>query len=238
MDASILLGKAIQDYQTGNYTYDLFQETTISDKDVLPLPYLFRDFNKMPQLEQKALELAQGRVLDVGAGAGSHSLYLQNKGLQVTALDISPESIGVCKARRVEKTITANVLEYSGEQFNTILLLMNGTGIFGQLKNVPTYLSHLKSLLAPGGQILIDSSDLVYMYDRLENGAIMVPVELEYYGELECVLHYKSQSSDPYYWLYLDVHTFTEICKNSGFDFTVVAQGKNHDYLAKLSIAE
>ena len=69
-----VFGTAILDYQQGNYTEDLVTSTSISKEDVLPLPYLFRDFSKMPVLEQAALKLAKGRVLDVGCGAGSHSL--------------------------------------------------------------------------------------------------------------------------------------------------------------------
>ena len=73
-----LFGKAILDYQTHNCPEDLITETSISEADEMSVAYLFRDFKEMPKLEQKALQLAKGKVLDVGCGAGSHSLYLQN----------------------------------------------------------------------------------------------------------------------------------------------------------------
>ena len=90
-----LFGKALLDYQSGDYTEDLITSTNISEDDVLPLPYLFRDFSEMPKLEQKALQLAKGNILDVGCGAGSHSLYLEEKGLNVKAIDTSIGAIEV-----------------------------------------------------------------------------------------------------------------------------------------------
>jgi 2-polyprenyl-3-methyl-5-hydroxy-6-metoxy-1,4-benzoquinol methylase len=71
-----LFGKAILDFQTNNSPKDIITETNISDADEMSVAYLFRDYNEMPKLEQKALQLAKGKVLDVGCGAGSHSLYL------------------------------------------------------------------------------------------------------------------------------------------------------------------
>lgn len=85
-----LFGKAILDYQTNNTPQDLITETSISEEDAMSVAYLFRSFDKMPKLEQLALQLAKGKILDVGCGAGSHSLYLQNTlNLDVTAIDIS-----------------------------------------------------------------------------------------------------------------------------------------------------
>lgn len=227
---------AIGDFYNNQYTHDLFQETTITEPDVLPLPYLFRSYNQMPALEQRALNLAKGLVLDVGCGAGSHSLYLQQQGLKVTALDSSAKSIEVAQARGVQNAVVANILEYKTATFDTLLLLMNGTGIFEQLANVPQYLNHLKTLLNPGGQILIDSSDLIYMYDRQENGAIFIPAELNYYGELKCILHYKEMVSEPYFWLYLDAKNLERLAIQAGFTCNLLATGENHDYLARLSL--
>ena len=74
-----LFGKALQDYYNNNYTADLITSTNISGEDELPLPYLFRSYSEMPKLEQKALQLAKGNVLDVGCGSGSHSLSFKKK---------------------------------------------------------------------------------------------------------------------------------------------------------------
>ena len=82
-----LFGKALLDYQNGNYTEDIITSTSISDDDVLPLPYLFRNYSKMPELEKKALQLSKGKVLDVGSGAGNHSLYLKGKGFDAKSIE-------------------------------------------------------------------------------------------------------------------------------------------------------
>src|SRR5210317_2577677 len=122
-----LFGKALLDYQNGNYTEDIITSTSISDEDTLPLPYLFRRFSEMPKLEKKALQLAKGKILDVGCGSGSHSLFLQDKGFDVKAIDISEGAIEVAKQRGVTHAEVLDVLNET-ETFDSILLLMNGTG--------------------------------------------------------------------------------------------------------------
>ncbi|HAT64647.1 MAG TPA: SAM-dependent methyltransferase [Flavobacteriaceae bacterium] len=229
-----ILGKALLDYFHGNYTEDILTETNISDEDALPLPYLFRNYDEMPLIEQKALELCKGSVLDVGCGAGSHSLWLQNKGLQVTAIDTSKGAVEVSTLRGVENVKQISLLDYSKEKFDTILLLMNGTGIFETIDQVPNYLHHLKSLLQPNGQILIDSSDLKYMYDTSEEGGIWVPAD-RYYGELEFTMKYKGELSNPFHWLYLDPTRFEVYAKNNGFKFETIIEGEHFEYLAKLT---
>jgi len=229
-----IIGQALLDYQNGNYSEDILTETNISEEDVLPLPYLFRGFSEMPSIEKKALELAKGKVLDVGCGAGSHSLYLQGKGLEVTAIDTSKGAIEVCKLRGVSNVREIDLLDLKDGKFDTILLLMNGTGIFQKLELIDAYLQQLKSLLNPNGQILIDSSDLQYMYDSTAEGAILVPSD-RYYGELEFVMKYKDESSKPFKWLYLDESIFETAASNCSLKFEILERGENYDYLVKLS---
>lgn len=228
-----LFGNALLDYQNGNYSEDIITSTNISEEDDLPLPYLFRSYKDMPKLEQKALKLAKGSVLDVGCGAGSHSLYLQEKGFQVKAIDISEGAIEVAKQRGVLHAEVKNILDET-ETFDTIILLMNGTGIFQELSQVSKYLTHLKSLLKPNGQILIDSSDIKYMYED-EDGGVWMDMNAIYYGELDYFLTYKGEEETPMKWLYLDFEKLQLACETVGLTCELVAEGAHFDYLAKLS---
>ena len=230
-----LMGRAIWDYYYQENSEDLQTETSISELDDLPVSYLFRDYQEMNALEKKALDLSFGKVLDVGSGAGSHSLYLQNeRKLEVTALDISPKSIEICKARGVKNAICEDLLQFSEKNFDTVLLLMNGTGIFQSLEHIDQYLQKLKSLVVENGQILIDSTDILYMYDQDEDGGVLVPAT-GYYGELDYYLHYKGESEEPMKWLYLDFNTLKNAAIANGFKIQKIKQ-LDDSYLAKLTV--
>ena len=172
------MGAAILDFQKQGKAARLRVLSSMFEEDEMPVTHLFRSVPEMPVLEQKALQLAKGRVLDIGAGSGCHTLALQEKGLEVKAIDISPLSCEAMKLRGVKDAECINLFDphlssgsHSGENqeqfeggFDTILLLMNGTGIAGKIEHLPALFQRLKALLNPGGQILIDSSDLKYIY--------------------------------------------------------------------------
>ncbi|WP_405576610.1 class I SAM-dependent methyltransferase [Winogradskyella sp. Asnod2-B02-A] len=229
-----IFGKALLDYQNGNYSEDLITSTNISDEDALPLPYLFRGYSEMPKLEQKALQLSKGHILDVGCGSGSHSLWLQEKGLKIKAIDNSKGAIEVAKKRGILNAELKPLLEET-ETFDTILLLMNGTGIFQELSQVSMYLKHLKSLLQPEGQILVDSSDISYMYED-EDGGMWLDLNQGYPGELDYYLSYKGEKEAAMKWLYLDFETLKTACLTVGLKCENVMDGEHFDYLAKLSL--
>ncbi|MEL0652617.1 class I SAM-dependent methyltransferase [Algibacter sp. TI.3.09] len=227
-----LFGQALLDYQNGNYTEDIITSTSISDDDALPIPYLFRQFEEMPKLEQKALKLAKGDILDVGCGSGSHSLYLQKNNKKVKAIDVSKGAIEVAKLRGVVNAEIKNILDET-ETFDTILLLMNGTGIFQELSQVSKYLTQLKGLLNSGGQILMDSSDIKYMYQD-EDGGYWMDTNSNYYGELDYFLSYKNEEEIPMKWLYLDFETLKLACETVGLKCEIIKEGEHFDYLAQL----
>ena len=232
-----LFGKAMFDFQTNNSPEDIITETTISEEDEMSVDYLFRSYNEMPKIEQKALQLTTGKTLDVGCGAGSHSLSLQNdRNLEVTSIDISEKAIETCKLRGVKNAKVQNVLDFEGEKFDTIILLMNGVGIFGKLDNCNKYLSKLKSLLNEGGQILLDSSDIIYMFDEDEDGGKWIPSNNDYYGELVFNISYKGEKEEPFDWLYLDYNTLQNAAIANGLKCELILEGEHYDYLARLSI--
>lgn len=232
-----LFGKAILDYQTGNNPQDLITETSISEADEMSVAYLFRGFDEMPKLEQKALELSFGKILDVGCGAGSHSLYLQDKGFDVTSIDISKNAITACELRGLKNAKVQDVMTLTNEKFDTLLLLMNGAGMCGRLKNISKFLQHLKSLLTAKGQILVDSSDIIYMFDEDEDGSKWIPGDLDYYGEVEFTVSYKGETEKPFDWMYIDYNTLQNAAIANGLACELVMEGEHFDYLAKLSIA-
>lgn len=221
------------DYQNGQYSEDLITSTNISDEDQLPLPYLFREYKKMPKIEQKALQLAKGKILDVGCGSGSHSLYLQKKGFDVKAIDVSKGAVEVARNRGVLNVELKDILEETSK-FDTIYLLMNGTGIFQELSQVHRYLKHLKSLLNPNGQILMDSTDIQYMFEDDDDGGIWQDMNANYYGELDYFLSYKGEDEVPMKWLYLDFETLKMTCEVADLNCELIFEGEFFDYLAKI----
>jgi SAM-dependent methyltransferase len=231
-----LFGKAILDYQTHNSPEDLITETSISEADEMSVAYLFRSFAEMPQLEQKALQLAIGKVLDVGCGAGSHALYLQEKGFDVTAIDISANAIKACELRGMKKAKVQDIMQLEGDQYDTILLLMNGAGMCGRLKNLPNFLQKLKSLLTDTGQILVDSSDIIYMFDEDDDGGKWIPTDVDYYGEVVFDITYKGEKENSFDWMYIDYNTLQNAAFANGFQCEVVLEGEHFDYLAKLTL--
>ncbi len=232
-----LMGRAIWDYYHQNSPENIQTETSISELDDLPIEHLFRGFTQMNSLEQKALQLAKEKVLDIGSGAGSHSLYLQNeRNLEVTALDISPKAIEVSKLRGVRNAICTHLLEFEAtEKFDTILLLMNGTGIFETIDKLDIYLKKLHLLLNPNGQILIDGTDILYMYEE-EDGGYLIPVE-HYYGELDYTVHYKRESENPIKWLYLDFEYLKDAAEENGFQVELILE-EGDSYLARLILSD
>ena len=231
-----LFGKAILDFQTNTSPENMITSTSISDDDEMEVVYLFRSFAEMPTLEQKALQLTKGRTLEVGCGAGSHGLYLQNeRNIDVHSIDISENAIAACILRGLKNTQVIDVLNIENEKYDTILLLMNGTGIFETLERTSIYLQKLKSLLNPNGQILIDSSDIIYMFDEDEDGGKWIPSET-YYGELTFTLQYKNETEAPFPWLYMDYNTLQNAAIANGLQCELILEGKHFDYLAKLSV--
>ena len=228
-----LFGKALWDYYKKKGANKIITWTSLTEEDPILLSYFFRSFDEMPKLEQKALKLSKGKVLDVGCGAGSHSLYLQNKmKLEVFGIDHSPGAIATANARGLKNTIEQSIFNYKEEIFDTILLLMNGPGICGKLKHLRGLLIHLASLLDYGGQILLDSSNLIYLFDQTESGERILPAS-NYYGELEYGISYDNKKIT-FPWLYVDIESLKQAASEVGLITHIIMMGENWDYLARL----
>jgi SAM-dependent methyltransferase len=233
-DFDDVYGKAILDHYKG-IALRLSTFSSIAGEDELPLHHLFRNFNEMPAMEQMALQLSEGKVLDLGCGAGSHSLFLQEKNLDITAIDISKGAIEACKLRGVKNAFHQDFWQLKDQKYDTIIALMNGTGICGSLANLSSFLIHLKSLLNSGGQVLIDSSDLIYMFED-EDGTLDLPSQEKYYGEVEFYFEYNNQRSSKFEWLYIDYYNLEIYANEAGFKSEMILEGTHYDYLARLSL--
>ena len=225
-----VFGQAILDYLLGDKAAIITTETSISEPDELPVSYLFRTYDEMPKIEQKALDLASGKVLDIGCGAGIHSLHLQNgKKMDVLALDASEGAMEACKKQGVKQTACQAVLNFNKGKYDTILLLMNGVGLAQSKAKLLNFLKHLKGLLTENGQILLDSSDIKYMYDKTDLEELD-----DYYGDLMFTISYKTLSTS-FPWLFIDFENLKAMASAANLKCEKVITGENHDYLAKLT---
>lgn len=228
-----IFGVALWDHYQGTAIQDIIVHSSIAHDDVMPLPYLFRNFQEMPFIEQKALQLTTGKTLDVGSGAGSHSLWLQDKNIKVTGIDISEGAVTLSRKRGLKDAQHCHLLRHTA-LYDTILLLMNGTGIFESLQKIDRYLQHLKSMLVDGGQILIDGSDIRYMFEN-EDGSYWRDLQQEYYGEVQLAMSYNGVRSPAFNWLYLDFETLRGYAKKNELNCELIIEGSHYDYLARLS---
>ena len=227
------MGAAILDYQTKGKAGKLSILSSMFEEDEMPVKHLFRNLEEMPMLEQKALSLAKGKVLDVGAGAGCHALALQAQSIAVKAIDNSPLSCEAMELRGVMNAECINLFdEHLETGFDTILLLMNGTGIAGKIENLPALFNRLKALLNKGGQILIDSSDIKYIYEN-EDGSFDINLNAAYYGEVDYQMVYKDVKGDSFDWLYVDFPLLKSIAESCGLHGELIAEGEHYDYLAR-----
>lgn len=226
------MGSAIADFHATGKAAKLRVFSPMFDEDEIPVKTLFRSFDEMPAIEQTALREATGRILDVGAGAGCHSLALQHMGKQVTAIDISPLAVATMRDRGVKEVLQQDFFTLDG-QYDTILMLMNGIGIVGSLSRMPAFFMQVDHLLTPGGQLLCDSSDICYIFED-EDGIIDLTGIEGYYGELNYQMQYKNIKGEEFPWLFIDPETLKEQALAHGFKVDVIARGSHYDYLARI----
>jgi SAM-dependent methyltransferase len=227
------VGTAILDYASTKKPNDIIVGSDICEDDIIPIEVLFRKMDEMPELEQIALEAAKGKILDVGAGAGVHSLELQDRGYEVFPIEVSDGAVRYMKqvglnARKI------NFFDLKDEQYDTILMMMNGIGIAGTLANLENTLIQAKSLLTEGGKILCDSSDIKYLYED-EDGALWVDLNSEYYGNFRFQMKYKKDKGPWFDWLYVDFDNLFKAAKNVGLKAKRLYENEDH-YLAEITL--
>lgn len=228
----------------GNALLDFYQKaplgkltviSDISEDDEIPIEYLFRTLKQMPKIEQKALALCNGKVLDVGAASGCHSLELQKNNLEVDAIDISEGAVMIMKNRGVEMPYCQDFFKLENKRYDTLLFLMNGIGITGTIDRLPFFFKQCKNLINPNGQVLLDSSDIKYMFEE-DDGSLWVDLNKQYYGEVEYQMEYKNYLTDKFNWLFIDFETLKEEAFKFGFKAEKIIAGYHQDYLARLTL--
>ncbi len=225
------ISHAIHDYLLGVRGQEIIVHCDLAEDDIMEVDYFFREDNDLPFPEKLALKRCGKRVLDVGACAGAHTIPLKQKGHQVTALDISKGAVDYLKDQGIDAQHTS-FLAYEGDTFDTLLFLMNGIGIAEKLNRLDTFLEHCSSLLAPGGNILCDSTDVRYFYED-EEGAVWMDLNAAYYGEFAFQMEYKTTKGDWFNWLYLDPETLEKHAIANGFKFELLHQ-EGAEFLAEL----
>ena len=229
------MGRAISDYFHTGKAGKLRVLSSMFYEDEIPVPTLFRTYDDMPVQEQQAIALCRGRVLDVGAGSGCHSIILKERGMEVVAIDISELSIEVMKERGIDARNINFFDETFGEKFDTLLFAMNGIGIVGKVDNLGNFFRSAKRLLAPGGQLLLDSSDIKYVFMD-EDGGMDIDLAAGYYGEIDYKMRYKNITGEPFDWLYIDFDTLSMYAEEHGFNCEKCIDGEHYDYLARITL--
>ena len=219
-------GKAILDYYKGNEEATLLLHTSYGEPEEMPVEVFFRDEIDLSTLEHLALIECKGKTLDLGAGAGAHSLILQSRGFDVHALENSPGCIEVMQKSGVRHCIKQDFRTYHGE-YDTILVLMNGLGLAAKLDKVPAFLNKCMSLLKPKGQLLIDSSDISYLYED-------IPRPKGYYGEVRYQYEYQEEKGDWFDWVYVNQKALRDIVSRTGLSVEILMTEETEQYLARI----
>jgi len=224
-----IYGNALLDYHQTGKAEILWLHNSYDEPEEMPIEVFFRNEEDMPEIELKALGLCKGKVLDVGAGVGSHALLLERKGLDVTAIDISPIAVQIMEERGVKKPLLQDFFTIS-DKYDTLLFMMNGIGLTGTLAGFELLLQNAKNLLSQKGQLLFDSSDISYLYDDLP-----MPTH-QYFGEISYCYEYKKQKGNWFNWLYIDPTTLQRLSKQYGWNCKIVYVDEQDQYLAQLTL--
>lgn len=224
-----IFGTALSNFYKNNASDPLWLHNSYGAVEEMPIDIFFRTDEEMPMLEHKALSLCYGKVLDVGAGVGSHSLILQEMGFDVTAIDISADAINIMKQRGVKKAFEQNIF-LTTEKYDTLLFLMNGIGLTGTLAGFIDFLQQAKALINPNGQLLFDSSNISYLYEDQPKP------ENKYFGEVSYCYEYNTQKGKWFNWLYIDQETLIYTAKENGWQCEIIFDDGEDQYLARLKV--
>ncbi len=230
-----VIGIACKEFVVKGKAADIAVNSSINEESIIPVSYLFRSYNEMPEIEHVALAVCKGKVLEIGAGVGSHALELQNNNIEVVALDTSQGCYEIAIERGVKNFICQEFNDKVEGKFDTILMMMNGIGVCGTIKGLEEFLERAKVMLTSNGQIIFDSCDILYMFLE-EDGSIDFDLNGAYYGEVEYQMSFKKNKGEAFKWLFIDEDKMKEIAQKQGYVFDVLFKEEDGMYLGRLSI--
>lgn len=228
-----ILGNALIDFHFNKINGNIIIHSPDFEQDEIPVSWYFRDYDAMPEIEKEALSFCKGSILDIGAGAGSHALYLQSKEFDVTGMDISEGGCRVMRDRGVRKVINSDVYTPNNNKYDTVLMMMNGIGITSSIQGLESFLDFVPGLLESSGQIIFDSSNLIYLYQDDHNVA-EINLAGEYYGEIEFQMEYNGVFGKIFRWIYVDFDTISAMCEKRKLKIELLHEGENLQYLARI----
>lgn len=227
----------IGDFLSGKSKENLIVHSGIAEPETIPLEYFYRSYEELPEIEKKAIELCKGKILDVGAGAGCHAVILASRGYDVFPVDISNGAVEVMKSRGLVNAQVADFFDMEAVKFDTILLLMNGIGICGSLDRLDSFFNRIRIMLNPRGQVLMDSSDIIYMYEE-DDGSLSINLNASYYGEVTYRFQLGKAKGKPFKWLFLDFDLLSDYASRNNCNCEMIMEGDHYDYLARLTLLE
>jgi len=229
-------GLALLDYFHGDTEAHVIVHSEDGEHIDFPMSIFYRKLPQFSTLETTALDLCRGRVLDIGAGTGCHSLFLQDNGSSVCAIDILPEAVEIMTRRGVRHVLCADIFSFQGGPFDTLLMMMNGVGIVADLSGLDCFLRKSHELLSRDGQILLDSEEPGGAAAQ-KNAAIKHAdcQRSKYRGEIRLQLEYKGEFGPPFESLYVDPGTLAHYASKAGWFCKVIVQEDDGGYLAQLT---
>lgn len=229
--------RALVDYINGDTMAKLiiYRDDGYSDDHCLQL--YFQNIDRFSPLDKTAVDLCRGYILDVGAGAGRHSLALKAKGCRVCSIDLCPEAVRIMRKRGVADARCIDIFDFHETGFDTILLMMHGIGVVRTLSGLNRFLILARSLIKSDGQILMDSVDL----RKTANLMHLAYQEFNrrigrYVGETQLVFEYKGEKGPPFQWLQVDPDTLAEYALKTGWNCDIPYHESGGDYLARLTL--
>jgi SAM-dependent methyltransferase len=230
---------AMQAYHQGDHAAELLIRRDDGYEDRVPIAFFFREPDAFGHVENFALDRCTGHVLDVGAGSGLHSVVLQERGVQVTALDVASEAVGIMRERGVADAVTGDVMTHTGGPYDTLIMLGHGIGVVEDLEGLDAFLAHVRSIVAPQGRVLVHSVDVRDTED---------PVHLTYHarnreagryeGETRLQFGFGDDVGPSCGWLHVDPETLAARATAAGWNTQIVVQPGGGEYLAELSLAD